>query len=76
MAKLISSLNQTRRNVMPGERRFAKRLESLLEDDLQQEQLARNLGGGHRVIHGFAGSVKYEFTERLESMTEPAFAVA
>jgi len=33
MAKLISSLNQTRRHVMPGERRFAKRLESLLEDD-------------------------------------------
>jgi hypothetical protein len=26
--------------------------------DLQQEQLARNLGGGHRVIHGVAGSGK------------------
>ncbi len=33
MAKLINSLNQTRRNVTSGERRFAKRLESLLEDD-------------------------------------------
>ncbi len=33
MAKLINSLNHTRRNVTPGERRFAKRLESLLEDD-------------------------------------------
>jgi len=33
MAKLISSLNHTRRNVTSGERRFAKRLESLLEDD-------------------------------------------
>ena len=26
--------------------------------DLQQEQLARNLGSGHRVIHGVAGSGK------------------
>ncbi|MEO1446039.1 MAG: 3'-5' exonuclease, partial [Cyanobacteria bacterium J06635_11] len=26
--------------------------------DLQQEQLARNLGGGHRVVHGVAGSGK------------------
>lgn len=26
--------------------------------DLHQEQLARNLGGGHRVIHGVAGSGK------------------
>jgi hypothetical protein len=26
--------------------------------DIQQEQLARNLGGGHRVIHGVAGSGK------------------
>jgi hypothetical protein len=33
MAKLINSLNQGRRNVTPGERRFAKRLETLLEDD-------------------------------------------
>jgi hypothetical protein len=33
MAKVINSLTQTRRNVTSGERRFAKRLESLLEDD-------------------------------------------
>lgn len=33
MAKLINSLNQTRRNVTPGERRFGRRLEALLEDD-------------------------------------------
>ncbi|MEO8615132.1 MAG: 3'-5' exonuclease, partial [Luteolibacter sp.] len=33
MAKLINSLNQGRRNVQNGERRFAKRLEALLEDD-------------------------------------------
>lgn len=33
MAKLINSLAQGRRNVMPGERRFAKRLETLLEED-------------------------------------------
>jgi hypothetical protein len=33
MAKLISSLNSTRRNVTAGERRFAKRLEEFLEDD-------------------------------------------
>jgi hypothetical protein len=33
MAKLINSLTQGRRNVTPGERRFGKRLEALLEDD-------------------------------------------
>lgn len=33
MAKLINSLAQNRRNVTAGERRFGKRLESLLEDD-------------------------------------------
>lgn len=33
MAKLINSLNQGRRSVTPGERRFGKRLETLLEDD-------------------------------------------
>ncbi|HEX7260585.1 MAG TPA: nuclease-related domain-containing protein, partial [Luteolibacter sp.] len=33
MATLINSLNQGRRNVTSGERRFAKRLETLLEDD-------------------------------------------
>lgn len=37
--------------------------ESLVPDivrvmDMQQEQLARSLGGGHRVIHGVAGSGK------------------
>jgi superfamily I DNA and RNA helicase len=26
--------------------------------DIQQEQLARNLGDGHRVVHGVAGSGK------------------
>ncbi len=33
MAKLINSLNRTRRNVTSGERRFATRLETLLEED-------------------------------------------
>lgn len=33
MASLISSLNHTRRNVTPGERRFAERLKTHLEDD-------------------------------------------
>ena len=33
MAKLISSLNTARSHVTAGERRFAKRLEDLLEDD-------------------------------------------
>jgi hypothetical protein len=33
MAKLINSLNQGRRNVTPGERKFGKRLEALLEND-------------------------------------------
>lgn len=33
MARFINSLTQNRRNVTPGERRFARRLETLLEDD-------------------------------------------
>ncbi|MCC6883143.1 MAG: NERD domain-containing protein, partial [Verrucomicrobiales bacterium] len=33
MATLIPPLNSLRGNMMPGERRFAKRLETLLEDD-------------------------------------------
>jgi len=33
MAKLINPITNGRRDVTPGERRFAKRLETLLEDD-------------------------------------------
>jgi hypothetical protein len=44
--------------------------------DLQQEQLARSLGTGHRVIHGVAGSGKtlilgYRCGTLAESMTKP-----
>jgi len=44
--------------------------------DLQQEQLARCLGEGHRVIHGVAGSGKtlilaYRCQRLLEEMTQP-----
>lgn len=36
----------------------AKKMDLLQVMDLQQEQLARSLGEGHRVIHGVAGSGK------------------
>jgi hypothetical protein len=44
--------------------------------DLQQEQLARSLGNGHRVIHGVAGSGKtiilaYRCQRLLEEVTKP-----
>ncbi|MEM9480472.1 MAG: 3'-5' exonuclease [Verrucomicrobiota bacterium] len=44
--------------------------------DLQQEQLARNLGSGHRVIHGVAGSGKtmilgYRCLQLAESIQKP-----
>jgi len=48
--------------------------------DLQQEQLARNLGGGHRVIHGVAGSGKtlilgYRCVQLSESLSKPALVL-
>ncbi|MEM9281753.1 MAG: 3'-5' exonuclease [Verrucomicrobiota bacterium] len=48
--------------------------------DLQQEQLARNLGGGHRVIHGVAGSGKtlilgYRCVQLAESLSKPALVL-
>lgn len=44
--------------------------------DLQQEQLARSLGNGHRIIHGVAGSGKtlilaYRCQRLLEEVTKP-----
>lgn len=44
--------------------------------DLQQEQTARNLGEGHRVIHGVAGSGKtlilgYRAMQLAETLTKP-----
>lgn len=44
--------------------------------DLQQEQLARSLGDGHRIIHGVAGSGKtlilaYRCQKLLEEVTKP-----
>ena len=44
--------------------------------DLQQEQLARNLGNGHRVIHGVAGSGKtmilgFRALQLSEVLTKP-----
>jgi len=44
--------------------------------DLQQEQLARSLGNGHRVVHGVAGSGKtlilvYRCLHLAEQMTKP-----
>lgn len=48
----------------------------MLVMDLQQEQLARNLGEGHRVIHGVAGSGKtlilaYRALRLAPSLTKP-----
>lgn len=48
--------------------------------DMQQEQLARNLGKGHRVIHGVAGSGKtlilgYRCVQLAESLTRPALVL-
>lgn len=48
--------------------------------DLQQEQLARNLGGGHRVIHGVAGSGKtlilgYRCVQLAESLGKPTLVL-
>ena len=48
--------------------------------DLQQEQLARNLGGGHRVIHGVAGSGKtlilgYRCVQLAEALVKPALVL-
>jgi hypothetical protein len=44
--------------------------------DLQQEQLARSIGEGHRVIHGVAGSGKtlilgYRCEQLVKTMTKP-----
>jgi len=44
--------------------------------DLQQEQLARSIGNGHRIIHGVAGSGKtlilvYRCQRLLEEVTKP-----
>jgi len=48
--------------------------------DLQQEQLARNLGPGHRVIHGVAGSGKtlilgYRVAQLSEVLTKPILVI-
>lgn len=41
--------------------------------DLQQEQLARSLGGGHRVVHGVAGSGKSMIlVHRAQQLAEAA----
>jgi len=48
--------------------------------DMQQEQLARNLGKGHRVIHGVAGSGKtlilgYRCVQLADSLSRPALVL-
>ncbi len=48
--------------------------------DLQQEQLARNLGEGHRVIHGVAGSGKtmilgFRALQLAQTMTKPVLVL-
>ncbi len=48
--------------------------------DLQQEQLARSLGGGHRVIHGVAGSGKtlilgYRCRQLAQAATKPVLVL-
>jgi len=48
--------------------------------DLHQEQLARNLGNGHRVIHGVAGSGKtmilgFRALQLAQTMTKPVLVL-
>ncbi|MDB6078642.1 MAG: helicase [Akkermansiaceae bacterium] len=48
--------------------------------DLQQEQLARSLGSGHRVIHGVAGSGKtlilgYRCIQLADSLSKPVLVL-
>ena len=48
--------------------------------DLQQEQLARNMGDGHRVIHGVAGSGKtmilgFRALQLAKAMTKPVLVL-
>lgn len=48
--------------------------------DMQQEQLARNLGNGHRVIHGVAGSGKtlilgYRCVQMADTLSRPALVL-
>ena len=48
--------------------------------DMQQEQLARNLGKGHRVIHGVAGSGKtlilgYRCVQLADSLARPVLVL-
>jgi hypothetical protein len=48
--------------------------------DLHQEQLARNLGGGHRVIHGVAGSGKtmilgFRALQLAQALTKPVLVL-
>lgn len=48
--------------------------------DMQQEQLARNLGKGHRVIHGVAGSGKtlilgYRCVQLADSLSQPVLVL-
>ncbi|MFW2374247.1 MAG: 3'-5' exonuclease [Gammaproteobacteria bacterium] len=48
--------------------------------DLQQEQLARNLGDGHRVIHGVAGSGKtmilgFRALQLAQTMSKPVLVL-
>lgn len=52
----ITSVQQDFFSEAPKEEELVPEIVKVM--DLQQEQLARNLGGGHRVIHGVAGSGK------------------
>ena len=56
-------INTAEQGVLPIEPEEEEGVESLVPDivkvmDMQQEQLARSMGEGHRVIHGVAGSGK------------------
>ena len=52
-------ITQTTLDLQPSEGKGAEPLPDLMRVmDVQQEQLARSLGEGHRIIHGVAGSGK------------------
>lgn len=86
----LPQIERVRWHLFPELRVDGARQAELFEDDevpdlikvldLQQEQLARNLGAGHRVIHGVAGSGKtlilgFRCVQLAEGLTKPALVL-
>ncbi|RYD42194.1 MAG: DNA helicase II, partial [Verrucomicrobiaceae bacterium] len=86
----LTQIERVRWHLFPEIRLEERRQSDLFEEepvpdlirvlDLQQEQLARNLGSGHRVIHGVAGSGKtlilgYRCVQLANSLNKPALVL-